>query len=83
MTTKQILETELKSQEVIKQNNEIYFKDSNLSTAKSIQGLRAVFGETYPDPVRVVSIGVPVEKLEADPNSPIGLSTSIEFCGGT
>ena len=44
---------------------------------------RAVFDETYPDPVRVVSVGVPVETLEADPNSPLGGQTSVEFCGGT
>jgi len=45
--------------------------------------LRAVFGETYPNPVRVVSVGVPVEDLLANPDSDKGTKTSVEFCGGT
>jgi len=68
---------------MIDKNQEMYAKEAPLAIAKTIQGLRAVFDETYPDPVRVVSVGVPVEQLEADPNNPEGTKTSIEFCGGT
>jgi len=46
-------------------------------------GQRAVFGEVYPDPVRVVSIGAPVEDLLAAPAEPGNRRFSVEFCGGT
>ncbi|KAJ6666048.1 hypothetical protein lerEdw1_000952 [Lerista edwardsae] len=61
----------------------VYAKDCPLAAAKAIQGLRAVFDETYPDPVRVVSIGMPIEDMLADPSSAAGAITSVEFCGGT
>jgi len=48
----------------------------SLAEAKKLPGVRAVFGEKYPDPVRVLMIGAikPSEATEDD---------SIEFCGGT
>jgi alanyl-tRNA synthetase len=46
-------------------------------------GLRAVFGEVYPDPVRVVAIGAPVEDLLARPADAGNRRFSVEFCGGT
>jgi len=61
----------------------MYFKEVPLHIAKSINGLRAVFGETYPDPVRVVSVGFNVDEILLDTANPTWAETSIEFCGGT
>src|SRR5581483_8097242 len=47
-----------------------------LAEAKKIPGVRAVFGEKYPDPVRVLLIGV------EDP-AKATVANSVEFCGGT
>ncbi|CAJ2679612.1 unnamed protein product [Trifolium pratense] len=58
-------------------------KEVTLADAKGIIGLRAVFGEVYPDPVRVVSVGPKVEDLLADPKNEKWLSVSSELCGGT
>lgn len=83
LSINQIKDTEICTQNMIAKNEKVYAKESQLAVAKSIQGLRAVFEETYPDPVRIVSIGIPVEDLEKDPWSPAGTKTSVEFCGGT
>jgi alanyl-tRNA synthetase len=47
-----------------------------LAEAKKIPGVRAVFGEKYPDPVRVVMIGAEKPEQATD-------QMSVEFCGGT
>jgi len=83
MTAAEVKKVEDIANDMIDKNEDIFAKEAPLAIAKTIQGLRAVFDETYPDPVRVVSVGIPVEKLEADPNSPEGSKTSVEFCGGT
>lgn len=61
----------------------VYAKDVAKNDALKINGLRAVFGEDYPDPVRVLSVGVPVEQLLAEPEKETNAAHSIEFCGGT
>lgn len=47
-----------------------------LAEAKKIAGVRAVFGEKYPDPVRVLLIG-------AERPDQATAEHSVEFCGGT
>ncbi len=47
-----------------------------LAEAKKIPGVRAVFGEKYPDPVRVLLVG-------AEGPQQATLEHSVEFCGGT
>ncbi|XP_007910546.1 alanine--tRNA ligase, cytoplasmic [Callorhinchus milii] len=83
MSTQEIRQTEEITNRIIQEGKPIYSKDTPLAVAKAIQGLRAVFDETYPDPVRVVSVGIPVEDMLADPSGPAGSVTSVEFCGGT
>lgn len=67
----------------IKENIPVYYKEVPLELASKISSVRAVFGETYPDPVRVVSVGRPVEDLIANPESDEWKNYSVEFCGGT
>jgi alanyl-tRNA synthetase len=83
MTLKEVEQVETLSNEYIKKNTTVFSKDVKLSLAQQIKGVRAVFGETYPDPVRVVSVGVPVEELVKDPENDKWLEVSVEFCGGT
>ena len=71
------------STEYIRKNCPVYAQDVPLATAREISGVRAVFGETYPDPVRVVSVGVEVEEILKNVKDPQWQKISIEFCGGT
>lgn len=54
-----------------------------LSTADHINGIRKDVAEQYPDPVRVVSSGIPVLLLAAQPEEARWREFAIECCGGT
>lgn len=83
VTTEELKKVEDLSNAYIKQNSQVYYKDVDLASAKEIEGVRAVFGETYPDPVRVVSVGIDVDMLLENPKNPDWRKISVEFCGGT
>jgi len=69
----------------------VYTKEVDQAKAREINTLRAVFGEKYPDRVRVVSIGAPIgeegvkdaDTLLGNPKDPKWMQYSVEFCGGT
>lgn len=67
----------------IRQNSKIFSKEVDLDLAKQIEGVRAVFGETYPNPVRVVSLGADIDSMLSEPKNPDWRKYSVEFCGGT
>jgi alanyl-tRNA synthetase len=68
MTVSELRQVESICQAVVSDGQPVTSSTMPLAQAQAINGVRAVFGEVYPDPVRVVTIGD---------------STSIEFCGGT
>jgi alanyl-tRNA synthetase len=83
VTPEELRKIEDMSNEDIRKDRAIYYKDVELALAREIEGCRAVFGETYPDPVRVVSIGKDIDTMLADPKNKEWRQYSVEFCGGT
>ncbi|OLY85745.1 Alanine-tRNA ligase [Smittium mucronatum] len=83
ISPEQIKDIEYKCKKVIEDDLEIFSMDVPLHESKEINGLRAVFGETYPNPVRVVSVGQNIHDLRKDPKNEAWLGFSIELCGGT
>ncbi len=70
VAAEQLAEVERLANERILADEPVEARTMPLAEAKKIAGVRAVFGEKYPDPVRVISIGG-------------GATLSAEFCGGT
>ena len=83
VTPEQLAEAEQRVRGAIEADLPVRTDRAPLEAAKSINGLRAVFGEAYPDPVRVVAIGAGVDELLANPGDDRWATLSVEFCGGT
>ncbi len=83
MTDEEMQRVEQLVNSAIEQGFKVDAQEVPLELAQTIYGVRAVFGEQYPDPVRVVSIGTPVQELISDPMNEKWFKYSIEFCGGT
>lgn len=82
-TVDQLKKVEQMVNDLIEKDLEVFTKLESRDVAEKIFGLRAMFGEHYPDFVRVVSIGQPVEDVVKDVSNPEWKGYSIEFCGGT
>ncbi|KAJ7502731.1 tRNA synthetases class II (A)-domain-containing protein [Mycena galericulata] len=79
----EIAKIESMSIDWIRKNVKVFSKELDLQTAQKIPGLRAVFGESYPDPVRVVTLEFDIDEIAKDISNPKWRNTSVEFCGGT
>ena len=62
----QLMRVEEIVNEIIKKEHPVYAEVVPLAEAKEIKALRSVFGEKYPDPVRVISVGADVQAVMAD-----------------
>ena len=83
MTMGQVRSTEEACQALIQSEFPVYTKEIELARAKEVKGLRAMFEEGYPEVVRMVTIGIPIDSVMQDPSGPGALQYSVELCGGT
>lgn len=83
MTTAQLDAVQVMVNDTIKADKPVQSHEADLARAREVNGLRCVFGEVYPDPVRVVAVGFDVDQVLEDPSNQEWRKSSIEFCGGT
>uniref|UniRef100_A0A8D0K8E5 Alanine--tRNA ligase n=1 Tax=Sus scrofa TaxID=9823 RepID=A0A8D0K8E5_PIG len=81
LTPKQLQAVEDTVQEAVGRDEAVYMEEVALARTTHVPGLRSL-DEVYPDPVRVVSVGVPVAHA-LEPASQAALQTSVELCCGT
>ncbi|MEM8875696.1 MAG: alanine--tRNA ligase [Planctomycetota bacterium] len=77
VTADEIAEVERIVNDQIRCNACVQSVELPLAEAQAIDGVRAVFGEKYPDPVRVIAVA------DDDVKTLNAADCSVEFCGGT
>jgi len=83
LTAEELAEVERLVNQRIEADEQVFTGEVDQAKAREINTLRAVFGEKYPDTVRVVSIGADIDAMLADPRNPEWMKYPVEFCGGT
>ena len=83
LTEEEVARVEELVNQRIKADQTVFTQEVDKDQALEIETLRAVFGETYPDRVRVVAIGAEIDDLLNDPKNPKWMEHPVEFCGGT
>jgi alanyl-tRNA synthetase len=84
LTPQQLADVEAICQERIAQAVPVDAYVAPLADAEKIGSLRAVFGEKYPDPVRVVAVTpAKITEILSNPQDATWNDYSVEFCGGT
>uniref|UniRef100_A0AAQ6A9A1 Alanine--tRNA ligase n=1 Tax=Amphiprion ocellaris TaxID=80972 RepID=A0AAQ6A9A1_AMPOC len=79
LSVSQLQQVERCVSDMVTANQIVHSQELPLQRAKSIRGLRTV-DEVYPDPVRVVSVGLPASELL---DHQTDRETSVELCCGT
>jgi len=84
VTTEQLAAVEKLCIERIEREVPVESYVAPLSKAQEIISLRAVFGEKYPDPVRVVAVSDhTIPEMLGNPQDATWNEYAVEFCGGT
>jgi alanyl-tRNA synthetase len=83
LTPEEIERIETLCNEQIRADRTVHTQEVPEVEARKINTLRAVFGEKYPERVRVVSAGADIGAMLNDPENPEWMRYPVEFCGGT
>lgn len=83
LTLDQVTQVEALIQDTIVRGLPVSNQVVPLAEAKALRGLQSVFGEAYPDPVRVVAVEHGLDAMRADPSNDEWATNSVELCGGT